>query len=589
LPDEIAEREHGWVLEAPAARWHKPAVPARANEKEIGMEIIVAIVTLLLGLAVGAFLVWFSKEGQTNQAVAAAQAESLALNATLEEKVTALTQKEVQLSQDLASARHDFDQKRVKSEDEIYQLRQENKRLREDLMKSEGQLAVERQLGAERQQLLSQLEQRLAFAIGAASQQVLEAASERAAVSFSEKVIENSSHSFLEMAKSALDEFRPVVEELKSATAREATEAPSLEPAALAAHPTDEELTALIRPLDETLRKVEEQLREMERERSGDYKSLLERVQELGETQTALRAEAGRLASALRTPVQRGLWGEIQLRRVVEMAGMLEHCEFRPAENRALTMDETAEIPVAGASSNGHGPTPEASALADVQVRLPGARTVSIDARVPVEAYLAAVSADTEVERETGMLRHTDALRAYIDGLSDRLPQRTAVDDSAAAPDFVVAFLPGEAFLSAALAQDPGLLEYSIGKRVLLTTPTTLVSLLKTASYGWQQQDVAESARQMRELGQELFDRLRVLTGHFNGIKRGLETTLRAYNDAAGSMENRVLSTARKFKEVSGTNGHQMEAPRPVNLTPKEIHLPELRALVGAGANGDGD
>jgi DNA recombination protein RmuC len=116
-----------------------------------------------------------------------------------------------------------------------------------------------------------------------------------------------------------------------------------------------------------------------------------------------------------------------------------------------------------------------------------------------------------------------------------------------------------------------------------------LVSLLKTASYGWHQQNVAESARQMKELGQELFERLRVLTGHFNGIKRGLETTLRAYNDAAGSMETRVLATARKFKEASGANGYHLEAPRPVSLTPKEIHLPELRALIGAGAGSDGD
>lgn len=554
------------------------------------MEIIVALVTLLLGLAVGAFLVWFSKEGQTNQAVAAAQAELLTANAALEEKVSALTQRETQLSQELATTRHDFDAKRIKNEDEIVLLRQENKRLREDLVQTEGQLAVERQVGAERQQLLSQLEQRLALAIGAASQQVLEAASARAAASFSEKVIENSSQSFLEMAKSALDEFRPVVEEIKSAAVREPAESTVMETASAAGHASEEELTALIRPLDETLRKVEEQLREMERERNGEYKSLLERVQELGETQTALRDEAGRLASALRTPVQRGLWGEMQLRRVVEMSGMLEHCEFRPAASRALTMDETAEIPIPGASANGatHSSGATGDAIAEVLVHLPGARTVSIDAGVPVEEYLAAVAANGEADRDTGMIRHTEAMRSYVDSLSDRLPSGAAAQPGHS-PDFIVAFLPGEAFLSAALAQDPGLLEYSIGKRVLLTTPTTLVSLLKTASYGWQQQDVAESASQMRELGQELFERLRVLTGHFNGIKRGLETTLRAYNDAAGSMENRVLSTARKFKEVSGTNGHHLEAPRPVSLTPKEIHLPELRALVGAGANTDGD
>lgn len=550
------------------------------------MEIIVALVTLLLGLAVGAFLVWFSKEGQTNQAVAAAQAELLTANAALEEKLAALTEREAKLAQELTVARQDFDQRRVKNEDEILQLRRENDRLREDSVQLQGQLAVERQLGAEKQQLLSQLEQRLALAIGAASQQVLEAASARAAASFSEKVIENSSQSFLEMAKSALDEFRPVVESLKNGhdSAADHSSLP-----ALPATPSEEELSAVIKPLDETLRKVEEHLRELERERSGELKSLIERIQELGESQSALRAEAGRLASALRSPVQRGLWGEVQLRRVVEMAGMLEHCEFRRAESPSVSMDDTAEIPTAGFSA-GLDRSPNngsAEPLAGMLVHLPGARTVFVDAQAPVDAYLAAVGADDEASREAGMVRHTQALRDYIDALSARLPVPSPSGDPS--PDFIVAFLPGEAFLSAALTHDPGLLEYSIVKRVLLTTPTTLVSLLKTASYGWHQQNVAESARQMKELGQELFERLRVLTGHFNGIKRGLETTLRAYNDAAGSMETRVLATARKFKEASGANGYHLEAPRPVSLTPKEIHLPELRALIGAGAGSDGD
>ena len=546
------------------------------------MEMIVGLVTLLLGLAVGAFIVWFSKEGQAQQAVAAAQAENLATIAALDEKAAALSQREGQLSQELSTARQEMDQRRLRSEEEMNLLRQETARLREEQVQLQAQLFTERQIATEKQRVLSELEERFTQAIGSASQQAMQAASQQAFASISEKMIEGGTHNFLEMAKTALEEFRPLVDMARSTNGHAGQVSDDVH------HNGTQQLAEMVKPLDDTLRKVEEQLREMERERSGDYQNLLERVKELGENQSALRAEAGRLASAMRTPVQRGLWGEVQLRRVVEMAGMLEHCEFRIADMPVNESDETVEIPTADRLLNGYHPgdSSSATAVADLTVHLPGARSIAVNSSAPVDAYLDALAAVGEIDRDAKMALHASGLRSHVDALSNSL-----ADDSAAGnPDFVVSFLPGEAFLSAALAQDPGLLEYSLGKRVLLTTPTTLVSLLKTASYGWRQESVAENAKQIRELGHEMYDRLRVLTGHFNGIKRGLETTLRAYNDAAGSMESRVLTTARRFQDLGAADNQAIQAPAPVGFGPKEIHLPELRALVGASAsNGEGD
>lgn len=546
------------------------------------MEMIVGLVTLLLGLAVGAFLVWFSKEGQAQQAVAAAQAENLATIAALDEKAAALSQREGQLSQELSATRQEMDQRRLRSEEEINLLRLEMARLREEQVQLQAQLFTERQIATEKQRVLSELEERFTQAIGSASQQAMQTASQEAFASISEKMIEGGTHNFLEMAKTALEEFRPLVDMARSTNGHAENISTDLN------YNGTQQLAEMVKPLDDTLRKVEEQLREMERERSGDYQNLLERVKELGENQSALRAEAGRLASALRTPVQRGLWGEVQLRRVVEMAGMLEHCEFAFADMPVNESDETVEIPTADRLLNGYHPgdSSSATAVADLTVHLPGARSIVVNSRAPVDAYLDALAAVGEIDRDAKMALHASGLRSHVDALSDSL-----ADDSATGnPDFVVSFLPGEAFLSAALAQDPGLLEYSLGKRVLLTTPTTLVSLLKTASYGWRQESVAENAKQIRELGHEMYDRLRVLAGHFNGIKRGLETTLRAYNDAAGSMESRVLTTARRFQDLGAADNQAIQAPAPVGFGPKEIHMPELRALVGASAsNGEGD
>lgn len=540
------------------------------------MEMLIAFVTLLLGLAVGAFIVWFAKEGQTQQAIAAAQAENLATIAAFEEKTASLLQREGQLSQELMATRHEMDQRRIRGEDELNSLRQELGRVREEQVQAQAHLFTERQMNAEKQRILVELEQRFSHALGAVSQQAVETASQRALDSVSERLLQSNSQSFLEAAKAALQDLKPIVEAAREGKgeSHEGMDALVLGEKGHAGEGIRAgALAEMVRPLDETLRKVEEQLRAMERERSGDYQTLLERVRELGESQSELRVEAGRMANAMRTPVQRGLWGEIQLRRVVEMAGMLEHCEFK-------VPDEASTNLVGSLETNGG----QSGVTADLTVHLPGARSIAVNSNAPVNAYLDALAAESEDEREQRMQRHSLDLRNHVDRLNNTL----SADGLGNEADFVVAFLPGEAFLSAALAQDPALLEYALENRVLLTTPTTLVSLLKTASYGWRQEEVAENARQLRELGKELYERLRVLSGHFNGIKRGLETTLRAYNDAASSMESRVLSTARRFKELGAANGHSISDPQLVGMGPKDLHLPEFRALVGS-PNGNGD
>ena len=492
------------------------------------MEMMIAFVTLLLGLAIGAFLVWFAKEGQAQQAVVAAQAENLVRIASLEERAQAQATRDSELNSELAAARQELIQTKQQTEQEVSALRLEAGRYRESNLQLQAELAREREMAGERQRVLVESEKRFT--------ETFEALSARA--------LKHNNESFLELAKTTL--------------AGQQTEGEM----GLALQ--NKEMESLVKPLDETLRKVTEQMQAIEKDRAGAYQSLLDRVKELGETQNALRSEAGRLVTALRTPVQRGMWGEMQLRRVVELAGMVEYCDF--------------DVQVSVSSENG-------KRRPDMMVHLPGGRSMIVDAKAPMSAYLEAMECDGEAERAQKLKQHADQVRTHITGLSSK----AYFDHFQDTPDFVVAFLPGESFLAAALAQDPALLEFGIENRVLLSTPTTLISLLKTASYGWRQEKVAENAREITNLGKEMYERLRVLTGHFHGIKRGLESTMRAYNDAAGSMESRVLVSARRFHELGAASGQPIDDPVSVEIVPREIAFPEVRALVaGVTSNGDG-
>jgi DNA recombination protein RmuC len=308
----------------------------------------------------------------------------------------------------------------------------------------------------------------------------------------------------------------------------------------------------LVKPLKESLQKVDGKLQELEVARKGAYSTLAEQVRQLTETQKELRSETGNLVSALRDrPNVRGRWGEIQLRRVVEMAGMLEHCDFE---------------------TQAHVPTEDGRLRPDLVVKLPGGKSVVVDAKCAGQAYLESLGCTDEDARLAKLRDHARQVRDHINKLSAK-SYWSQFDES---PEFVVLFIPGEPFLSAALEQDPALIEDGVNQQVILATPTTLIALLRAVSYGWRQETIAESARAISELGRELYTRLATMTDHFSKVGSRLESAVRSYNEAVGSLETRVLPSARKFKEHGIAPAAELSPLNIVERSPRPVTAPEL-------------
>jgi DNA recombination protein RmuC len=460
------------------------------------MNSLIPVLTLIFGAAVGAVVAWLTLHAKAHRAFDDGQAASVTEIAALQERVAAK-------DRELQKVQGAFDNEVIESDG-----------LRERTARLQAELEGERRAAQERSESFKRVTEELVEKFKALSRDALK----------------DNNQEFLNLARATLEKFQ--------ATAKGDLEQ------------RQQAIDQLVKPLKESLEKVDGKIGEIEKERAGAYAALREQVRALATSQLQLQAETGNLVKALRTPHIRGRWGEIQLRRVVELAGMLQYCDFTEQESVA---------------------TEEGRIRPDVIVRLPGNRTIVVDAKVPFEAFYESISTTDDGIRLERLKEHARLVRAHIGNLSKKSYWETVQPT----PEFVLLFLPGENFYSAALEQDPKLIEDGINQRVIIATPTTLIALLKAISYGWQQEQRAANADEVGRLGKELYDRLRTFINYFADIGRNLDRALESYNKGVGSLEARVLVTARKFKERGALAGEEIETLEPIDKSTRVLTLDE--------------
>ncbi len=340
----------------------------------------------------------------------------------------------------------------------------------------------------------------------------------------SKAALESSNESFLTLASERLGK---VVEETKGK---------------LGEHQTA--MTGMINPLSDALKRYEEQIKVMEEGRHKAYGSLSEQLRALASTHENLQKETSNLVSALRKPQVRGRWGEMQLRRVAELSGMSMHCDF--TEQQSVDTEKGRIRP-------------------DMVVHLPMERDIVVDSKVSLEAYLDAISASTEEDRKTKMERHAQQVRAHM----AKLASKDYWSQFSQSPEFVVLFIPGESFLSAAVEVDNTLIEDGIQKRVIISTPTTFIALLRAIAYGWRQEQITKNAQEISLLGKELYERMKTLAKYFDDLGSAIGKSMDTYNKIIGSMESRVLPSVRKFKELGVTGADEIPTLDQIDQKPR--------------------
>jgi len=340
--------------------------------------------------------------------------------------------------------------------------------------------------------------------------------------------LDKNNQSFIELAKAKLENFQTQAKSDLEARQKAVAD--------------------LVAPVRDSLSKVDAQIQQMEIARGEAYGDLKAQVQSLISTQTELRSETSNLVRALRTPNVRGRWGEIQLRRVVEIAGMLPYCDF--AEQETITGESGRLRP-------------------DLVVKLPGGKNVVVDAKTPLQAFLEAFETTDEDARRACLAAHARQVRDHMKTLAGK----NYWEQFESTPEFVVMFLPGETFFSAALEQDPGLIEHGVLQRVIPASPTTLIALLKAINYGWNQEKLARNAHEISALGKELHERLRHLASHITQVGANLDRAVESYNKAVGSLESRVLVSARKFVELGAAAAEEIAELEPIETSARTLSL----------------